>query len=71
MDWTMAWSEGPLGLLAWLGVMLAIVGVALLMRHLAVSSRAMELRQTALIVAASLGLVVIAGIGGLALMHTV
>lgn len=57
------------GLVAWVAILVVIVGTALLMRHLSVGGRMPELRQTVLIVAVSTGLLVIAGVGGFALMH--
>jgi len=57
------------GLVAWMALLAVIVGVGLLMRYLSVAGRVPGLRQTALIVAVSTGLLVLAGVGGVALMH--
>ena len=70
MDLATEWLNGPGGLLAWLGIVVVIVGTGLLMRHLALTTRSIEYRRVILIVAASVGLLVIAGVGGFVLMHT-
>lgn len=57
------------GLLAWLALLVIVIGVGLLMRYLSVAGRMPELRHTVLIVAVSTGLLVLAGIGGVALMQ--
>jgi hypothetical protein len=67
-DW-LEWLNGPAGLAAWLAIVVVIVGTGLLMRHLAVTTRSIELRHVVVIVAASTGLLVIAGVGGFVLMH--
>ena len=64
------WLTGTGGLVAWIAIVVIIVGTGLLMRHLALTPRAIELRQVIWIVAASVGLLVIAGVGGFVLMHT-
>ncbi|HYL89785.1 MAG TPA: hypothetical protein VEU32_13585 [Burkholderiales bacterium] len=61
---------GFAGLLAWLGVVLVMVGVPELMRFLANrDGLGLGFRQLLLIVAASVVLLALAGAGGLALMH--
>ena len=62
--------NGPAGLVAWIAIVVIIVGTGLLMRHLSLAPRALELRQVVWVVAVSVGLLVIAGIGGFVLMHT-
>jgi hypothetical protein len=69
MDLVMDWLDGPAGLVAWLAMVVIIVGTGLLMRHLALTPRAIELRHIVLMVGASVGLLVIAGVGGFFLMH--
>lgn len=69
MDWLNAQFTGVAGLVAWLAIVVIIVGTALLMRHLSLTPRAMELTQVTWIVAASVGLLVVAGFGGFVLMH--
>ena len=69
MDLAMEWLKGPGGLVAWLAIVAIVVGTGLLMRHLALTTRTVELPQVILIVAASIGLLVVAGIGGFVLMH--
>jgi membrane-bound ClpP family serine protease len=71
VDTVMEWMTGTGGLIAWLGIIAVIVGVGVLMRHLSVSGRAPEFRQTALIVATSSALLIVAGAGGLYLVHSV
>ena len=68
MDLAMEWLNGPGGLLAWLAVVVVIVGTALLMRHLALTTRSIQYRRVILIVAVSVGLLVIAGVGGFVLL---
>ena len=58
------------GLVAWLAILVIIVGTGLLMRHLALTTRSIEFRYVVLMVASSVGLLVIAGVGGFVLMHT-
>jgi hypothetical protein len=70
MDLASEWLNGPAGLVAWLAILVVIVGTGLLMRHLALTTRNVELRHVVLIVAASIGLLVVAGVGGFFLMHT-
>jgi hypothetical protein len=70
MDLARQWLNGPAGLAAWLAILVIIVGTGLLMRHLTLSTRAIELRHVVPIVASSIVLLVIAGIGGFVLMHT-
>jgi hypothetical protein len=70
MDWLTQWLTGPAGLVAWLILVLIIVATGLLMRHLALTTRSIEYRHVVLIVASSVGLLVIAGVGGFVLMHT-
>ena len=69
MDWATTELSGPAGLAAWITIVVIIVGTGLLMRHLSVTPRALALRQAAWIVAASVGLLVVAGVGGFVLMH--
>jgi hypothetical protein len=69
LDRATQWMTGFGGLFTWVAIVVVIVGVGLVTRHLTLSSRAMELRHVVLIVAASVGLLLIAGAGGLALMH--
>lgn len=69
MDWVTTELSGPAGLAAWIAIVVIIVGTGLLMRHLALAPRGLELRQVSWIVATSVGLLVIAGIGGFLLMH--
>jgi hypothetical protein len=66
----MEWLTGIGGLVAWLAILVIIVGTGLLMRHLALTTRSIELRHVVLIVASSVGLLIIAGVGGFVLMHT-
>ena len=70
MDLVMDWLNGPGGLAAWLGIVVIIVGTGLLMRHLALTTRSVGMRAVVAMVAASVGLLVIAGVGGFFLMHT-
>lgn len=70
MSLAMDWLNGTGGLVAWIAIVVIIVGTGLLMRHLALAPRAIELTQVVWIVAASVGLLVIAGVGGFVLMHT-
>lgn len=63
------WAERPAGLIAWLAIVAIIVGVGLLMRYFAVKGPLPQLRHTALIVAVTTGLLVIAGVGGFALLQ--
>ena len=70
MDLAMEWLNGPAGLVAWLAIVVVIVGTGLLMRHLALTTRSIGLRHVVLIVASSIGLLVVAGFGGFVLMHT-
>jgi hypothetical protein len=70
MDLVTGWLSGPAGLVAWLALDVIIVGTGLLMRHLAVTTRSIELRHVVMIVSASVGLLVIAGVGGFFLMHS-
>ena len=61
---------GTAGLLVWIAVLLAIVGVVELMRFLATrDGLGLGFRQLALIVAASVVLLMVAGGGGLLLMR--
>ena len=69
MDRATEWMTGFGGLFMWLAVVVVIVGVGVITRHLSLSGHALGLRQVALIVAASVGLLILAGVGGLALMH--
>ena len=69
MDWLTNELSGPAGLAAWIAIVVIIVGTGLLMRHLSVTPRALALRQVAWIVGASVGLLVVAGVGGFVLMH--
>ena len=62
-------ASGFGGLVAWVAILAAIVGIALLMRHFSVAGRVPELRRTVLIVALASGILVLAGVGGVALMH--
>ena len=70
MDLAMDWLAGTGGLVAWLAILVVIVGTGLLMRHLALTTRSIELRHVVLIVASSVGLLIVAGVGGFVLMHT-
>ena len=64
------WITGSAGLVAWLAVVLAIVGVMQLMRFLAVhDSYGLAFRQIVLIVAASVIVLMFAGGGGLLLLN--
>jgi hypothetical protein len=66
----MGWMMGVGGLVALLAVVLVIVGVVLLVRFLAGGERdGMSFGQTALIVLAAVGVLALAGAGGMALMH--
>ena len=69
MDLITDWLSGPAGLIAWLAIVVIIVGTGLLMRHLALTTRAIEYRHVILMVATSVGLLVVAGVGGFFLMH--
>jgi membrane-bound ClpP family serine protease len=69
MDLVLEWLTGIGGLVAWIGIVLVIFGTGLLMRHLALTTRTIALRQVVWIVAASVGLLVVAGVGGFVLMH--
>jgi hypothetical protein len=69
MDLITDWLSGPAGLIAWLAIVVIIVGTGLLMRHLALTTRSIEYRHVILMVAASVGLLVVAGVGGFFLMH--
>ena len=69
MDLAMDWLNGPAGLAAWLAILAVIVGTGLLMRHLALTTRSIGLRQIVAIVSASVGLLIVAGLGGFVLMH--
>ena len=69
MDLVTDWLSGPAGLIAWLAIVVIIVGTGLLMRHLALTTRAIEYRHVILMVATSVGLLVVAGVGGFFLMH--
>ena len=70
MDLITDWLSGPAGLIAWLAIVVIIVGTGLLMRHLALTTRAVEYRHVVLMVATSVGLLVLAGVGGFVLMHS-
>lgn len=70
MDLITDWLSGPAGLIAWLAIVVIIVGTGLLMRHLALTTRAIEYRHVVLMVATSVGLLVLAGVGGFVLMHS-
>ena len=70
MDLITDWLSGPAGLIAWLAIVVIIVGTGLLMRHLALTTRAIEYRHGVLMVATSVGLLVLAGVGGFVLMHS-
>jgi hypothetical protein len=70
MDRIADWLSGPAGLVAWLAIVVVIVGTGLLMRHLALTTRSIAYRHVVLMVAASVGLLVIAGVGGFVLMHS-
>jgi hypothetical protein len=65
----MDWLNGPAGLVAWLAIVVVIAGTGLLMRHLALTTRSIDFRYVVLIVASSVGLLVLAGVGGFVLMH--
>jgi len=69
MDLITDWLSGPAGLIAWLAIVVIIVGTGLLMRPLALTTRAIEYRHVILMVATSVGLLVVAGVGGFFLMH--
>ena len=70
MEWLDAQLTGMAGLVAWLAIVVVIVGTGLLMRHLALTTRSIEYRHVVLIVSASVGLLVVAGVGGFVLMHS-
>jgi uncharacterized integral membrane protein len=74
MDLAMEWLDSQLtglaGLVAWPAILVVIVGTGLLMRHLALTTRSIEYRQVIYIVATSVGLLVVAGVGGFVLMHS-
>jgi len=70
MDRIADWLSGPAGLVAWLAIVVVIVGTGLLMRHLALTTRSIAYRHVVLMVATSVGLLVIAGVGGFVLMHS-
>ena len=66
----MGWMMGIGGLVALLAFVLVIVGVVFLVRFLAGSEReGTGLGQVALIVLATVGVLALAGAGGMALMH--
>lgn len=69
MDLVTDWLSGPAGLVAWLAIVVIVAGTGVLMRHLALTTRSIEYRHVVLIVAASVGLLVVAGVGGFVLMH--
>ncbi|HWI35508.1 MAG TPA: hypothetical protein VNU64_03555 [Burkholderiales bacterium] len=69
MDLVTDWLSGPAGLIAWLAIVVIIVGTGLLMRHLAITTRSIAYRHVVLMVIASVGLLVVAGVGGFVLMH--
>jgi hypothetical protein len=69
MDLVDHWLSGPMGVVAWLTIVVIIVGTGLLMRHLALTTRPVAYRHVVLMVATSVGLLVIAGVGGFMLMH--
>ena len=69
MDLAVEWLKGPAGLAAWIAIVVVIVGSGLLMRHLSFATRSMELRHVVLVVASSVGLLIVAGVGGFVLMH--
>jgi len=69
MDLVADWLSGPAGLIAWLAIVVIIVGTGLLMRYLSVTTRSIEYRHVVLMVAISVGLLVVAGVGGFFLMH--
>ena len=69
MDLVTDWLSGPAGLIAWLAIVLIIVGTGLLMRHLALTTRSIAYRHVVLMVVTSVGLLVVAGVGGFVLMH--
>ena len=69
MDLISDWLSGPAGLIAWLAIVVVIVGTGLLMRHLALTTRSIAYRHVVLMVVASVGLLVVAGVGGFVLMH--
>lgn len=69
MDLVTDWLKGPAGLVAWLAILVIIVGTGLLMRYLSLTTRSIEYRHVLLMVAASVGLLVVAGVGGFFLMH--
>ena len=69
MDLVTDWLSGPAGLVAWLAIVVIIVGTGLLMRHLALTTRSIAYRHVVLMVVASVGLLVVAGVGGFVLMH--
>ena len=69
MDLVTDWLSGPAGLIAWLAIVVIIVGTGLLMRHLALTTRTIKYRHIVLMVATSVGLLVVAGVGGFVLMH--
>ena len=64
------WMTGVGGLIAWITVVLLIIGVVLFMRFLANHDGAgMDFRQLLFIVVASVGVLLLAGGGGLLLMR--
>jgi hypothetical protein len=66
----MAWMSGVGGLITLSAALLAIVGVSYLMRFLANGhADSMGVRQVAMVVAAAVALVVLAGGAGLALLN--
>jgi hypothetical protein len=69
MDLITDWLSGPAGLIAWLAIVVIIVGTGLLMRHLALTTRSIDYQHVILMVATSVGLLVVAGVGGFFLMH--
>ena len=69
MDLISDWLSGPAGLIAWLAIVVVIVGTGLLMRHLALTTRSIAYRHVVLMVLTSVGLLVVAGVGGFVLMH--
>jgi len=69
MDLITDWLSGPAGLVAWIAIVVIIVGTGLLMRYLSLTTRSIEYRHVVLMVATSVGLLIVAGVGGFVLMH--
>jgi len=70
MNAALQWMTGIGGLIAWITVVLVIIGVVLFMRFLANHDGAgMGFRQLLFVVVASVGVLILAGGGGLLLMR--